>query len=171
MSKDIRDIRDMIDKVKNFKQFVNESKDVDVFGHKLSVLLDMIDDQVDNPKQFIKNKINELLKLQKQASITLYRVVYIKNPNKLNKTNFGHHYVSDTEDFHEEMLDYLYQNARKLDKSLDEEDVYLIEVETPTSNIDYYETMRTFALHPFENEITIKNDKQVSFKSITNFYG
>jgi hypothetical protein len=171
MSKDIRDIRDMIDKVKNFKQFVNESKDVDVFGHKLSVLLDMIDDQVDNPKQFIKNKINELLKLQKQASITLYRVVYIKNPDKLNKTNFGHHYVSDTEDFHEEMLDYLYQNARKLDKSLDEEDVYLIEVETPTSNIDYYETMRTFALHPFENEITIKNDKQVSFKSITNFYG
>jgi hypothetical protein len=161
----------MIDKVKNFKQFVNESKDVDVFGHKLSVLLDMIDDQVDNPKQFIKNKINELLKLQKQASITLYRVVYIKNPDKLNKTNFGHHYVSDTEDFHEEMLDYLYQNARKLDKSLDEEDVYLIEVETPTSNIDYYETMRTFALHPFENEITIKNDKQVSFKSITNFYG
>jgi hypothetical protein len=166
-----KDIRDMIDKVKNFKQFVNESKDVDVFGHKLSVLLDMIDDQVDNPKQFIKNKINELLKLQKQASITLYRVVYIKNPDKLNKTNFGHHYVSDTEDFHEEMLDYLYQNARKLDKSLDEEDVYLIEVETPTSNIDYYETMRTFALHPFENEITIKNDKQVSFKSITNFYG
>ena len=165
------DIRKMIDKVKNFKQFVNESKDVDVFGHKLSVLLDMIDDQVDNPKQFIKNKINELLQLQKQASITLYRVVYIKNPDKLNKSNFGHHYVLDTEDFHEEMLDYLYQNARKLYKSLEEEDVYLIEVETPTSNIDYYETMRTFALHPFENEITIKNDKQVSFKSITNFYG
>ena len=165
------DIRKMIDKVKDFKQFVNESKDVDVFGHKLSVLLDMIDDQVDKPKQFIKNKINELLQLQKQASITLYRVVYIKNPDKLNKANFGHHYVSDTEDFHEEMLDYLYQNARKLDKSLEEEDVYLIEVETPTSNIDYYETMRTFALHPFENEITIKNDKQVSFKSITNFYG
>jgi hypothetical protein len=47
----------------------------------------------------------------------------------------------------------------------------LIEVETPTSNIDYYETMRTFALHPFENEVTIKNDKQVSFKNITNFYG
>ena len=165
------EIRKMIDKVKNFKEFVNESKDVDVFGHKLSVLLDMIDDQVDEPKKFIKNKINELLQLQKQASITLYRVVYIKNPDKLNKTNFGHHYVSDTEDFHEEMLDYLYQNARKLDKSLDEEDVYLIEVETQTSNIDYYETMRTFALHPFENEITIKNDKQVSFKSITNFYG
>ena len=165
------DIRKMIDKVKNFKPFVNESKDVDVFGHKLSVLLDMIDGQVDEPEQFIKNKINELLQLQKQASITLYRVVYIKNPDKLDKTNFGHHYVSDTEDFHEEMLDYLYQNARKLDKSLDQEDAYLVEVETSTSNIDYYETMRTFALHPFENEITIENDKQVSLKSITNFYG
>jgi len=166
-----KEMREQIDRVKNWKQFLNESKDVDIFGHKLSVLLDMIDGQVDKPKQIIKNKINELLQLQKQTSITLYRVVYIKNPDKLNKTNFGHHYVSDTEDFHEEMLDYLYQNARKLDKSLEEEDVYLIEVETPTSNIDYYETMRTFALHPFENEITIKNDKQVSFKSIANFYG
>ncbi len=166
-----KEIRQMIDQVKNFKPFVNENKDVDVFGHKLSVLLDMIDNQVDKPKQFIKNKINELLQLQKQTSITLYRVVYIKNPDKLNKTNFGYHYVSDTEDFHEEMLDYLYQNARKLDKSLEEEDAYLIEVETPTSNIDYYETMRTFALHPFENEITVKNDKQISFKNITNFYG
>jgi hypothetical protein len=77
-----KEIREMIDKVKNFKQFVNESKDVDVFGHKLSDLLDMIDDRVDKPKQFIKNKINELLQLQKQASITLYRVVYIKNPEK-----------------------------------------------------------------------------------------
>ena len=151
------------------KNYNKTETDVDVFGHKLSVLLDMIDDQIDEPEEFIKNKIYELLQLQKQASITLYRVVYIKNPDELNKTNFGHHYVSDTEDFHEEMLDYLYQNARKLDKSLEEEDTYLIEIETSTSNIDYYETMRTFALYPFENEITIKNDKQVSFKSITNF--
>lgn len=89
----------------------------------------------------------------------------------VNKTNLGHHYISDTEDFHEEMLDYLYQNALKLDKSLEDKDVYLIQIETPTSNIDNYETLRTFALHPFENEITIKNDKQVSFKSITNYYG
>jgi len=164
------DIRKMIDKVKNFKQFVNESKDTDVFGHKLSVLLDMADGQVDNPKQFIKNKINELVQLQKQPSIILYRVVYIKSKDELNKNNFGHHYVSDIEDFHEEMLDYLYQNARKLDKSLEEEDVYLIEIETPTSNIDYYETMRTFALHPFENEVTIKDDTQIKLKNITNFY-
>ena len=165
------DIRKMIDKVKNFKQFVNENKQTDVFGHKLEVLLDMIKNEVDNPKQTIKGKIKELIQLQKQSNITLYRVVYIKNPDMLNKNNFGHHYVSDTEDFHEEMLDYLYQNARKIDKNLEEEDVYLIEIETPTSNIDYYETMRTFALHPFENEVTIKNDTQVKLKSITNFYG
>jgi hypothetical protein len=165
----MKDLRKLI--ATTIREYLNESKDVDVFGHKLSVLLDMIDNQVEKPKQFIKYKINELLQLQKQSSITLYRVVYIKNPDKLNKTNFGHHYVSDTEDFHEEMLDYLYQNARKLDKSLEEEDAYLIEVETPTANIDYYETMRTFALHPFENEVTIKNDTQVKLKSITNFYG
>lgn len=166
-----KEMRENIERFKNWKPSLNEAKDVDIFGHKLSVLLDMIDDQVDNPKVFIKNKIKELIQLQKESSITLYRVVYIKNPDKLNKTNFGHHYVSDTEDFHEEMLDYLYQNARKIDKTLDEEDLYLIEIETPTSNIDYYETMRTFALHPFENEVTIRNDKQVSFKNITNFYG
>jgi hypothetical protein len=164
------------EKLKNFikttiRELLMEDKDVDVFGHKLSVLLHMIDDQVDKPKQVIKNKINELLKIKKQASVALYRVVYIKNPDKLSKTNFGHHYVSDIDVFQEEMLDYLYQNARELDKSLEEEDAYLIEVETPTSNIDYYETMKTFALHPFENEITIKDDKHVSFKNITNFFG
>lgn len=76
-----------------------------------------------------------------------------------------------TEDFHEEMLDYLYQNARKLDKNLEEDDVYLIKVETPTSNIDYYETMRTFVFHPWENEITIKDDTKVKLKNIINFYG
>jgi hypothetical protein len=146
-----------------------ENKETNIFGHKLEVLLDMIEGQVDNPRKAIKYKIKELIKLQKQSNITLYRVVYIKNPDVLNKKNFGHHYVSDTEDFHEEMLDYLYQNARKIDKSLKEDDVYLIEIETPTSNIDYYETMRTFALHPFENEVTIKNDVQVKLKSITNF--
>lgn len=163
-------------KLKNFiittiREFLNENKQTDIFGHKLEVLLDMIKNEVDDPKEFIKSKIKELTRLQKQSTITLYRVIYIKNPYKLNKKNLGHHYVSDTEDFHEEMLDYLYRNARKSNKKLDEDDVYLIEIETPTSNIDYYETMRTFALHPFENEVTIKNDTQITVKDVTNFYG
>lgn len=152
--------------------YLNESKQIsNVFGHKLEVLLDMIGDQIDNPKRFLNYKIKKLNQIQKQSTITLYRVVYIKNPNMLNKNNFGHHYVLSTEDFHEEMLDYLYQNSRKLDRNLDEDDMYLIEIETPASNIDYYETMRTFALHPFEDEITIKDDNQVKFKNIEKFYG
>lgn len=155
----------------SLKKYLVENKQENIFGHRLDVLLDIIGDKVDNPKKFIKNKIYDLKTIQKQSSIILYRVVYIKNPDKLNKNNFGHHYVLSTEDFHEEMLDYLYQNARKLDKNLEEDDVYLIEVETPTSNIDYYETMRTFVLHPWENEITIKDDTKVKLKNITNFFG
>jgi len=37
-----------------------ENKQTDIFGHKLEVLLDMIEDQVDNPRQAIKYKIKEL---------------------------------------------------------------------------------------------------------------
>jgi hypothetical protein len=166
-----KEIRKQIDRVRSWKQSLNENKQTNIFGHELEDLLDMIDDQVDNPRQFIKYKTKELVELKKQSNVALYRVVYIKNQDMLNKNNFGHHYVLDTKDFHEEMLDYLYQNARKIDKNLEEEDAYLIKIETPTSNIDYYETMRTFALHPFEDEITIKNDTQIKLKTITNFYG
>jgi len=35
-----KEMREQIDRVKNWKQFVNESKDVDVFGHKINEGLD-----------------------------------------------------------------------------------------------------------------------------------
>lgn len=147
------------------------SKERDVFGHKYSDLFSQLEYEVDHPKETLNGKIKELKSLQKKNVITLYRVVYIKDIKDLNSKDLGHHYVLSTEDFHEEMLDYLYQNARKLNKDLDEQDLYLIEIQTPSDNIDYYETMRTFAAHPFESEVTIKDGKNVVVKDISNFYG
>lgn len=148
----------------------NSIKDKNVFGHEYDVLIDMIKNEVDNPKKALNSKIKHLNKIQKQKSIVLYRIVFVKNPDDINTSEFGHHYVDDISDFHEEMLDYLYSNARKVNPNIDEYDAYLVEIETPTHNIDYYETMRTYALHPLENEITISDDTDVVVKNITPYY-
>lgn len=152
----------------NLNEFASEQE---IFGHKYADLFSQLEYEVDHPKQMLDNKINELKKLQKSKTVTLYRVVYIKNTKNLNAEDLGHHYVLDTEDFHEEMLDYLYQNARKINNNIDEQDLYLVEIKTPSDNIDYYETLRTFAAHPFENEITIKDGTNVVVKDVSNFYG
>ena len=120
-------------------------------------------------KNFAEGKIGELKKIQRRSKIALYRVVYIKNIEDLDKKKLGNHYVTDTGDFHAQMLDYLYRNAWKADKTLKEDDLYLIEIETPTSNIDYHETIRTNMKHPFESEITILNDKLVKVKKVSKF--
>lgn len=159
-------------KVKKFNDFLleNSIKDKSVFGHEYDVLLDMIKNEVDNPKKELNYKIKKLTRIQQKKAVTLYRVVFVKDPNKIDSTKLGHHYVYDISDFHEEMLDYLYNNASKENNDIDEYDAYLVEIETPASNIDYYETMRTFALHPLENEITISDDTNIVVKSIIPYY-
>jgi hypothetical protein len=74
------------------------------------------------------------------------------------------------DDFHEQMLDYLYYNAKRNDPSLNEDDVWVVEIETPTSNIDYSETILTYSLHPKEDEITIKDASNVKIISIFEYY-
>jgi hypothetical protein len=46
----------------------------------------------------------------------------------------------------------------------------VVEIETPTSNIDYSETILTYSLHPKEDEITIKDASNVKIISIFEYY-
>lgn len=155
-----------------FKRIVKEERETyeSIFGHDLNILINIISDQVDEPIEFLKLKIKELKDIQKQKNIILYRVIYVDDPKKINKNKIGKHFVFSTEAFHEEMLDYLFNNARKINSNITEDDLYLIEVETATDNIDYHETMRTFVLHPWEDEITMKDDRNINIKNISKFY-
>lgn len=165
---------------KNMKHFkiVEEYKSINdnnIFGHLYDELLSNIESDYanvdDDPKELLDFKIEELKELENNNNtIILYRLVFAENINDINIENIGHHYVGSLEDFHESMVDYLYHNAKKSNPRLKEDDLFYIEAETNSSNIDYYETIRTFSLHPWENEITIKEPKKVKIVDISKYY-
>jgi hypothetical protein len=99
----------------------------------------------------------------------LYRLIFAKTKDDINVDKIGNHFVSDVDDFHDAMLDYLYYNAKRENKKIKESDLWIIKIETQSNNIDFYETILTFSLHPNENEITIKNDKLIKILSINKF--
>ena len=101
--------------------------------------------------------------------ITLYRLIFAKTKDDINVDKIGNHFVSDVDDFHDDMLDYLYYNAKRENKKIKKSDLWLIKIETQSNNIDFYETILTFSLHPNEDEITIKNDKLIKILSINKF--
>jgi hypothetical protein len=53
------------------------------------------------------------------------------------------------------MLNYLYHNAKKLNKKLKETDSFLVTIKTNTKYVDIKSTLETFIEHPNENEITV----------------
>jgi hypothetical protein len=111
----------------------------------------------------------ELANIKKKPKITLYRVIYVTNKNQINKNDLGIHYVKDLGSFHEEMLDWLYLNAKKKSPNLEYDDLWLVTVETRTDNIDYEMTLEYNIDHPYEEEIQLKTSK-VNIKSIEPYY-
>ena len=159
----------------NIRRILKEETDNNIFGHNYNELLDNIKSSdsgliYTDAEELLNDKIKFLKKIEKKNSIKLFRVVFSKSKKKINIKKLGHHYVYDIDDFHEQMLDYLYYNAKRKDSSLDEDDVWVVEIETPTNNIDYSETILTYSLHPNENEITIKDSGIVKIKDISKYY-
>jgi len=159
----------------SIRRILREETDNNIFGHNYNELLDNITNSDSglmyaDPEELLNDKIKFLKKIKKKNTIKLFRVVFSKSKKKINIKKLGHHYVYDIDDFHEQMLDYLYYNAKRKDSSLDEDDVWVVEIETPTSNIDYSETILTYSLHPKENEITIKNYSGVKLIEISKYY-
>ena len=153
--------------MKNYKKF-NEK----YWGLTYTDLYNMIKDEVtqdeiDNNLEWL---ISSLKKIQLQNKITLYRVIYVLNKEDVYGVDLGHHYVKDASDFHEEMLDYLYRNAKKKIPTLKETDCYLVEIEIETKYIDFKWTIETNCLHPFESEITLKSPKTAIIKNISLMY-
>jgi hypothetical protein len=159
----------------SIRRILREETDIDIFGHNYNELLDNITSSDSglihtDPEELLKQKIKFLKKIKKKNSIKLFRVVFSKSKNKINIKKLGNHYVYDMDDFHEQMLDYLYYNAKRKDSSLDDDDVWVVEIETPTSNIDYSETILTYSLHPNEDEITIMSSNNIKIINISKYY-
>jgi hypothetical protein len=157
------------------REFLNENvSNETIFGHDYSDLLDNISNKDAGltwvePQEILDSKIESLRELQNEQKIVLYRLIFAKTKDDINVDKIGNHFVSDVDDFHDDMLDYLYYNAKRENKKIKKSDLWLIKIETQSNNIDFYETILTFSLHPNEDEITIKNDKLIKILSINKF--
>jgi hypothetical protein len=165
-----KEMREQINKVKNFGQFLNE----DVMGtNKYYELLDnILNSGIDREfaEDDLKYKIKSLKEIKKKSHLKLYRIIFVKDKNNIDYVNLGHHFVENPYDFHEEMVDYLYGNAKKENSDINPTDVWLVTVSTPTNNIDYDETLLTYSLHPNESEITILNPTLLKLEKVDSFY-
>lgn len=164
----------MVTKINEFRKIFENA---DYFGHDEKYLLSLYridDEEVDETEEQIKqhlvDSVKKLQKIQKQKKIKLYRVIFVKDVEDIDKNKLGLHYVSDVGDFHDGMIAYLYMNAHKLDRTLKYNDLYLIEVEAPTKDINYKETLRYNMMHPWESEIMLLSDKNVKVKKIETYY-
>lgn len=156
------------------RKILIEELDENVFGHNYEELLDNISSNESGlmwvePEELLNSKIKSLKRISKNSEIKLYRLVFSKSKKDINTKKIGHHFVEDLEDFHEQMIDYLYYNAKSENSKIKRGDLWVIKVKTPTNNIDYHETILTFSLHPNENEITIMDDKQLEILDIFKY--
>ena len=154
--------------------YTDENPTERVFNHNYEDLLDNISSKDTGiswvePEELLNDKIKTLKKISKKSEIKLYRLVYSKSKTDINTKKIGNHFVEDLDYFHEQMIDYLYYNAKKENKKLQKDDLWVIEIKTPTNNIDYHKTILTFSLHPNEDEITIIDDKKVKILDIYKY--
>jgi hypothetical protein len=158
----------------SIRRILKEETNKKVFEHNYEDLLDNISSKDTGiswvePEDLLNDKIKTLKKISKKSEIKLYRLVYSKSKTDINTKKIGHHFVGELDYFHEQMIDYLYYNAKKENKKLQKDDLWVIEIKTPTNNIDYHETILTFSLHPNEDEITIIDDKKVKIVNIFKY--
>ena len=160
--------------IQRIREMMELNPTVRVFEHNYEDLLDNISSKDTGiswvePEELLNDKIKTLKKISKKSEIKLYRLVYSKSKTDINTKKIGNHFVKDLDYFHEQMIDYLYYNAKKENKKLQKDDLWVIEIKTPTNNIDYHKTILTFSLHPNEDEITIIDDKKVKILDIYKY--
>ena len=161
-----------MDRILRWSNFLNENSKYNrkIYGYSWNELYYIIEDEIDDPEEFLNYLIKKLKKIEKEEKINLYRIVFAKNKDDIDVNKLGHHFVQDPKDFHEEMNDYLFRNARKENSELEETDLFLVEVEIETKYIDFEYTIMTNCQHPFESEITVEKPEKCVIKNITEYY-
>jgi hypothetical protein len=163
--------------VEKFKiKSMNESKSEEYFGLDKSKLIDDIENsemdlyEYDSTEEVLDKLYKDILKTTKKKKIKLYRIIWVKDEKLINKDKLGKHWVSSLDSFHEEMIDYLYNNSTKNSKLDFEDDCYLITIETPNTNINLEETLVAQCNHPFEEEYYLESQEDIKILKIENFY-
>jgi ADP-ribose pyrophosphatase YjhB (NUDIX family) len=160
----------------NIGDSINENKEKQqkYFGLNKDILIDDIEnsgwDYEGSSLKVLNNLYKDVLNLIKKPIIKLYRIIWIENKEEINLNNLGKHWVKSLDSFHDDMLNYLYNNSNS-EKFDFNNDAYLIEIETPTSNIDLEETLIANCNHPFEEEVFLGSEKNIKILSIKKYFG
>jgi hypothetical protein len=169
-----KDIREMIDKVKNFKQFINEQKQYNLFSDLTEkdlydianwaifkggyILYDDLND--DEAITEIVNDLKLLLKsnypdgfLNTPNNLTLYRIIKLNSPKELNITNLGGSWFSDVGRINNKnFIDQLFNNSKNL---------YMITAKVSIRKVD----IQRITTH-IENEIVLSDDSNITIISL-----
>jgi hypothetical protein len=81
-------------------------------------------------------------------TLTLYRVVFVDNPNDINQNQPGDHYVLNKRDL---------ERSHYKQTHVGHGNPYLITVKAPKSMVDFETTIDNRIKYPHEKEITLKN--------------
>lgn len=110
--------------------------------------------------------------IKNQDTIVLYRVIYTKTRDDIDRSNLGNHYVKSLDSFHEGMIDDLYHNVSlNIDSDIDyHEDLWLVTIEADTSDVDYKGTLIKNVEFPFEEEILLKNNANYKLIKIEKYF-
>lgn len=98
------------------------------------------------------------------------KILFSKTKEDIDVKNIGNHFVANIYDFHDDMIQYLYTNARRSNKKIKMKDAWIMTIEVDPKYIDYYETLNTFSLHPNEDEITLKNTTDFKIINIDKYF-
>ena len=145
-----------------------------VYGHKVEDLLRNLKRgegiYEDEGLEMIEFQKDYLEGMSKKPSVELYRAVFAKSIDDVDRSNLGHHYTDDYDSFTLQMMESLLSQARQENPSLELEDARIIKVSAPTNAIDYEEVMRTWSLFPYEYEITLSDTSGVEILDVDDAY-
>lgn len=96
----------------------------------------------------------------------IYRIIFLPDLKYLHKSNYGEHWTHSVEkakDLVSKLKDMIFVDEGF---DIDEYKPFLIEAKTNPDNIDFESSMSAFCEFPWEEEINIKNQKNIKIISI-----
>lgn len=114
------------------------------------------------------NWLNNIANNKYGKTYKAYRVLWTKG--NVNIKNLGLHYSINPLEFAN--IEALFKIASTKVKNLHiEDDAKFFEVNIPIKNIDYCKTLEQQMDYPFEEELSLKSDKDIEIIEITNWQG
>jgi hypothetical protein len=125
------------------------------------------------PKNKLYNDLKYMVKvLYGKESIILYRVLFVKSLDHINYDNLGTHWTWTHKAYHKDVIQYLYDSAEHNNDEYEitPNDLYIVKVLSPTSNISYPATLWAIICYgSSEHEVTLFQTQNIKVLKSKHF--